>query len=153
MITPGAAASVVWPPSSSTPAEGHQAAQRREKEQADDVRAFFEASVNISRSCTSPDGGDGVALYKQCLHPGLVERLITGELEYLKRGRLERIFPPDPPTRAEAGESEEKGGEATLLVHPALIKGKANAAAAWWHRKIRRRAVRAGEGNTNKAEL
>ena len=152
MITPGAAASVVWPPSSSTPAEGHQAAQRREKEQADDVRAFFEASVNISRSCTSPDGGDGVALYKQCLHPELVERLITGELEYLKRGRLERIFPPDPPTR-EAGGSEEKGGEATLLVHPALIKGKANAAAAWWHRKIRRRAVRAGEGNTNKAEL
>lgn len=83
------------------------------------AREFVELSARIADDCAPAE-------FRTCLRPEVADKIIAGELEYLKRGRFQRIFPVEESAVKSAG-------------HLAILKGKANAAAAWWHRRLRLR--------------
>eukprot|EP01047_Picozoa_sp_COSAG01_P103433 COSAG01_NODE_32898_length_573_cov_1.616034_1_plen_131_part_00 len=77
------------------------------------LRDFLRRSVNISGGCPR---GSASQHPSACLHPSVAEKLVAGEMEYMKRGRLRRIFP-------DAG-SARPGHH-----HERLLRGAANRAA------------------------
>ena len=82
-----------------------------------DARAFLEQHANISAACKTEE-------FERCLRPALADKVITGEMEWLKRGRFERLFPVEDSAEA----------------HLPLLRGSANAAAVYWHTRLRQLA-------------
>lgn len=112
MVTPGAMESVVWPEGvDGVPTDE---ALSWERATAANVRTFLEESATVSTDCARDDGC-------QCLHPAMVDKILVGELEWLKRGRFERIFP--------ITSSED--------MHLPLLSGKANKCSVYWHTRLR----------------
>lgn len=101
-------------------------AQSWELAAAKDVREYLKKTVRISKDCEKDDGCG-------CLHPALADKIVVGELEWLKRGRFERIFPIS-------------GSE------PELLGGKVNACSVHWHAQLRRRGARAEEDDEEQQE-
>jgi hypothetical protein len=130
MVTPGAMESVVWPAGVEgvPPSE----AQSWEREAAHDARVYIETTARVSKDCGKEDGCE-------CLHPAMVDKIMVAELEWLKRGRFERIFP--------ISSSEE--------LHLPLLSGKINTCSVYWHTRLRERgsgAEEEGEGNGGEEE-
>ena len=138
MITPGAMNAVVWPdgvdgvPDDDATALAAEATaaqvsiSRCEKIlffseliffSVQDARAFLEQHENISAACKTEE-------FERCLRPALADKVITGEMEWLKRGRFERLFPVEDSAEA----------------HLPLLRGSANAAAVYWHTRLRQLA-------------
>ena len=110
MVTPGAMESVVWPDG----VEGlSDDAQRWESEAAKGVREYIEKTARISKDCVKEDGC-------ACLHPAMADKIVISELEWLKRGRFERIFP-------------------TSSSNAELLGGKINVCSVHWHSLLRQR--------------
>ena len=93
-----------------------------------DARAFLEQHANISAACKTEE-------FERCLRPALADKVITGELEWLKRGRFERLFPVEDSAEA----------------HLPLLRGSANAAAVYWHTRLR--AARGANDAQRREEL
>eukprot|EP01052_Picozoa_sp_SAG31_P011568 SAG31_NODE_657_length_13108_cov_3.079330_14_plen_709_part_00 len=139
MITPTAGPAVKWPVrENGPPAPAPSTADADAAVAADVLRRLGSVTPDPGSSCPkgSPvvledEDGAGSAGPPACLPIALVQKIIVGELEWRKRGRLQRIFPADP-------EHDNEGRHLATPAFDQLLATKANTAAAFWHRWLRR---------------